>query len=410
MTSIDTAAFSAQTSDDVAKRAALADVLLRSDQGVEQSAAIEAPRQPGAGPRGLPIVDWTATGEPGLAPQVLQFPRPKPGQPGGWLHSDPLPKADVVVMTWTSAEWDALHYVFSDRLSPLPNNPDRNGVWRAEWYPYRRDFYTIYQALWTRRLVSAARNRPGGAPALGDEQWGSFALVSVGSKKVLLFKSDLHINQDGESIPLEQLIKQIVEDCNPDLLLSVGTAGGVRPTDVLGDVVVTNAARFRLGDEFESARYNGTTYVCGTWTPPSRYAQAAGRLLIPVAESDALPPTAHYPAGTVIRALPPRGPQIHLLPNTPILTTDFFEYGTTTNGLDREGCCVEMDDAVVARVCSGINPQQKYGFLRNVSDPVINGLLPRELQTAWAVMTYQLKGLYTSYNSAIATWAMIAGS
>jgi nucleoside phosphorylase len=132
--------------------------------------------------------------------------------------------------------------------------------------------------------------------------------------------------------------------------------------------------------------------------------------LIGVEEYDVLPPTAHYPAGTTIRAQAPRGPQIHLLPGTPILTTDFFEYGTTTNGLDREGCCVEMDDAVIAMACEQFKPNLRYGFLRNVSDPVVNGNLPRELQTAWAVVTYQMKGLYTSYNSAIGTWAMIAGS
>ena len=48
-------------------------------------------------------------------------------------------------------------------------------------------------------------------------------------------------------------------------------------------------------------------------------------------------------------------------------------------------------------------------YVRNVSDPVINGDLPHALQVAWAVVTYQLQGLATSYNGAIATWALIAG-
>ena len=31
----------------------------------------------------------------------------------------------------------------------------------------------------------------------------------------------------------------------------------------------------------------------------------------------------------------------------PILTTDYFEYGTTKNRLDKEGCGVEMGDAAL---------------------------------------------------------------
>lgn len=381
----------------------------RTDRGIEESAKVEAEAQPGQGPRGLPVIDWRGAGVADLAPQLRAFPKLPPGEVDGWLDQDPLPKADVVVMTWTSAEWDALHYVFSNALEPLPQNPSNNSRWRGKWYPYRRNFYTIYQALWTRRLISATRNRAAGAPALLDNRWGSFTLVSVGNKSVLLFKSQLHINQDGESLPLLQLVQQILDECQPDILFSIGTAGGVRLEDALGDVVVTNAAKFRLGDEFESAAFNHTSYTCSTWTPPDRYVRPAISLLMKVPEYDVLPPTAHFPSGTVIRARS-RRPAIHLLPGVPILTTDFFEYGTTTNELWREGCCVEMDDALIAMVCEQHRPQTRYGFLRNVSDPVINGALPRNLQMAWAVVTYQMKGLYTSYNSAIGTWAMIAGS
>ena len=69
-----------------------------------------------------------------------------------------------------------------------------------------------------------------------------------------------------------------------------------------------------------------------------------------------------------------------------------------------------MDDAVIAKVIEENKSRTKYGFVRNISDPVINGALPRGLQTAWAVVTYQTKGLFTSYNGALATWAMIAAS
>jgi nucleoside phosphorylase len=231
----------------------------------------------------------------------------------------------------------------------------------------------------------------------------------VGTKTVLLFKSELHINQDGEALPLDNLVRAILDECQPDLLLSIGTAGGVRPTDVLGDVVVTNAAKFRCGDEFETAAFNGEQYASQHWQPPVTYVPQATAMMMEVPEYDLLPPTAHYAPATVVKPSA-RPPAVHLLPGVPILTTDFFEFGTTTNELWREGCCVEMDDAVIAMVCERDRPNTKYGFLRNVSDPVINGHLPKDLQVAWAVVTYQMKGLYTSFNSAVATWAMVAGS
>ena len=82
------------------------------------------------------------------------------------------------------------------------------------------------------------------------------------------------------------------------------------------------------------------------------------------------------------------------------------EFGTTDNGLEKLGCMVEMDDAVVGMACQ----QQKtaFGFVRNVSDPVINGALPASLQDSWAGYIYREQGLYTSYNGALATWALLA--
>ena len=65
-----------------------------------------------------------------------------------------------------------------------------------------------------------------------------------------------------------------------------------------------------------------------------------------------------------------------------------------------------MDDAVIGMVCEHKTP---FGFVRNVSDPVINGDPPCPVQEAWAKYIYQQRGLYTSYNGALATWAAIAG-
>ena len=69
---------------------------------------------------------------------------------------------------------------------------------------------------------------------------------------------------------------------------------------------------------------------------------------------------------------------------------------------------VELDDAVVGMVCE--QNMTPFGFIRNVSDPVINGSLPQAIQTSWATYIYQQPGLYTSFNGALAAWAVIAAN
>lgn len=362
----------------------------------------EADRSSRTGRRRLPPIDWAATRHPELAPKPEPTPEPK--------NHDPLPEADVVVITWTRAEWDALDYVFTDERS-LPDPPD-DVVWDNKWRSWRRDFYTIYPDLWSRRLIGAYQRMGTGTPALnrGAERWGSYFRARVGSKRVLLLKSELHLNQDGERLPVAALVRRCVLETGASLVLSTGTAGGVDAEQVLGDAMVTNAARFRLDQEFGNAAFNNVVHT-SSYNPPDTMVEAANKIFMPVPEIEMVPPTAHFPEGTRLEA-EDRPPTMKIDPR-PILTTDFFEFGTTRNGLEREGCACEMGDAVIGRVIDELNEERdgedvRYGFIRNVSDPVINGDLPGELQTAWAVLTYQRLGLETSYNGSIATWALIA--
>jgi hypothetical protein len=93
----------------------------------------------------------------------------------------------------------------------------------------------------------------------------------------------------------------------------------------------------------------------------------------------------------------------------PILTTDYFEFGTSTNHLEKEGCAVEMGDAVMGLACSELPDPPRWAVVRNLSDPQINGLLEKDLQVNYAVWYYQKYGYWTIIMSALATWAIIAG-
>ena len=138
-------------------------------------------------------------------------------------------------------------------------------------------------------------------------------------------------------------------------------------------------------------------------------------------EPDFLPPTKLYlgPDGEPPAAIPgvKNDPDIKIDGRDfkaflPMLTTDFFEFGTSANRLDQFGCGVEMGDAVLGLVAKELGASAPdWLVIRNVSDPVINGDLPvtpHNMQTHWAVWFYEEYGYWTSVNSAIVTWAMIA--
>ncbi len=356
---------------------------------------LEADQAPPVRPRGKrPPIAFPEN----LAPAAKPIsPKPQP--------VDRLPKADVVVVTWTADEADALARV----LTP--------GVGRVQWYPYARRFASYKDQI---------RH---GAPALNVRRLGSYMPVALAQKRVLCFKSELHLNQDGvrtgegtASLPVNDLFKQIIDEANPALILTVGTAGSVTEEFGLGDVVITRAAKFRLQDEFRSEPFKATAYR-SNWEIPTKHLKAAEKLMAPFAEDlrepPFGPPTKSYDWPGPLLSRPLRKPKIRLDGRDmrafhPILTTDFFEYGTSENRLDRFGCGVEMGDAVLGLACSELEDPPNWGVVRNMSDPVINGALPTKdyrlnEQTTWAVGYYTAYGMITSICGAIATWAIIAG-
>jgi nucleoside phosphorylase len=334
----------------------------------------------------------------GLAP----LPRPLDPAPAS---SRALPKAEVVVITWTVDELAALAHVLTPAISP------------TRWYRY------------TRRFGSYAKQIRPGAPAQQSKRLGSYMPTLIGSQTVLCVKSELHLNQDGiktgegtATLPVKDFFKQIIAETNAKLVLTIGTSGSVFDEFELGDVVVTRAARFRLQNEFRNEPFNRKLYK-SNWQIPTQYFEQAQALMAgwkpDLAEPPFGPPTKRYPFSGDPVAPPPATPDIKLdgrdMPAFhPILTTDYFEYGTSANRLDTEGAAVEMGDAALGLACSELDTPPNWAVIRNMSDPVINGDLPAKQyhlneQTTWAVGYYTAYGKYTSICGALATWAIIAG-
>ena len=331
----------------------------------------------------LPAINYSSVGQ--QAPKLLTTP------------VDSLPQANVVVITWAEAEWAAMQHVFCNGGSPMSYSARDESSWSG-WQKYDKDM-------------------PSGAPS-DWTYWGNYRLVQIQGQSVLLFKSNTHLDWPGEQY-LEDLIEKIIEDVKPKLLLSIGTAGGAKTSDHIGTVRAVSAGTFDTGSS-------------GTWPTYSNSWSAVWKVLqnsnfkkllfpIPTTQSDLQSLCdqvnayyAYQPPYTLSQLNPSNlnmGSSSPAIDNTTggsasLLTTSTFVVGTTA-GTYSKYAVIEMDDAVIGKVCKSKNTP--FGFIRNVSDPVQNAALPSKVQGNWGSAIYDSYGIYTSYNGALAAWAIIAG-
>lgn len=388
---------------EIQERKRLARMLLSLDRTPEDDSLFP---QPTAAEAGL-LADLGIQFPADLAPVPQPFKAvPSPG--------NSLPKADVVVITWTVAERDGM----ADVLSP--------GYPGKSWYRYNRRYAEFYDE----------RIRPG-APSKKGQILGTYMPIEIAGRKVLLFKSELHLNQDGiqdlphgapgnATLPVKDLFKQIIEETEAGHVLTVGTCGGIQLEHDLGDVLVTRAARFHCRDEFKNAPFNNKTYKSDWSLPTGQFSKAeqlmqgfADKLVEPIFG----PPTKRHNGNFVINRpympsiIHEKGAGVNKIPIFhPILSTDFFEFGTSANAaeLAAMGCGIEMGDAALGLAAEELGATApKWAVIRNISDPQINADLTKSpgqlnMQSHWAVWYYEAFGYWTSIMSALTTWAVIA--
>lgn len=368
---------------------------------------VGSPPPQAAGPV-LPPVDWAAAG--------LSAPVPLPM--GARRLDDPLPLADVVVLTWTSAEWEALDHVFVN--SARPSDP-ANHDWKMAWLPYARG------------SESFAADPKSGA------LWGVFRLVSITDQsgrpwRVLLFKSNSHLAHPPWVGGLAAMLRCIMGDAKPDRIYTIGTAGGARLDQCLGDSVVTNAAMLDLQRPQNTVdRDNGSMYRCPTWFPStSLFGVVEEKLLykmnqlVTTKELEGLfaqlkakhpgdPLVADMTLGDLVNdAINPvklGSPKIQALKDVPLLSTDFY-YIAKGDSADAYAF-LEMDDAIIAREANSLGV--RFLCARNISDPVVPGRTKKGVEISagvradWSGLIYTTFGLLTSFNGALAAWATISG-
>lgn len=333
----------------------------------------------------LPPVNYKSVGK--QPPKLLPTPAGK------------LPQAQAVVISWTEAEWAALNHVFCAGTTSMPYSARTRGSW-AGWQRY-------------------AANLPSGHPSQWN-YWGETRLVEVTGKPVLLFKSNTHFDYPGEQ-SLEELIQRLCADVKPHVILSVGTAGGANPEDHVGTVRAVSA-----GTLFQSQtpQAKWTDYKCNWQASTTVLGSRDFKTLlfpIPTKTSDlqtlCSEYNAHYKTNYSLADLDPvklnygdPTPQIYNQTGggASLLTTQSFSdpIGTTA-GTYKDFTAIEMDDAIIGKACAASHTP--FGFVRNISDPVQSAaVLAKGGANKWGSMIYDTYGFYTSYNGALAAWAMLA--
>jgi len=356
----------------------------------------------------LSPVNWNSIGQ--QAPQPL---------PISARHSDDrLPVADIVILTWTNAEWSALDYIFLHSDKPRANG---DATWKEGWFPYTRG-----SASYTPDAKSGAL-------------WGWFQFVKIIDRsarpwRVLLFKSNSHLAHSPWIPGLSAMVRQILDETGADRIYSIGTAGGSRLNEKLGASVVTNCAQFDMQrPQNYKDNDNGALYRCKTWYPSTAlFADIEQSLLFKM--NQVVTPDALENIFEELKKKHPDDPDMddlklsdlvndplrpdlldrpRILPliNTPLLTTDFYFIAGESNAAPYS--FLEMDDAVIAREADRMNV--RYVFVRNVSDPIVSLVtqsgkkIAEDIRSDWSGIIYNHYGLLTSFNGALAAWATIAG-
>jgi hypothetical protein len=292
-----------------------------------------------------------------------------------------LPKADVLVVTWTVDEGHALSRVLT------PGKDSRND-------------YKSY----TRNFAALSKRMRAGCPARIAKRLGAYWTTTIGNKRVVVFKSDSHMSQDGPQLPNIDVWAQIIDDVQPQLVLTTGTAGGIGKQLEVGDVVVSPLVRFDCTAKFKNKQVDGAPIATAHFNSvATRTKLLAKAKQLFKANAGQLPPDNT------------RGPKIIRTPRTSlpksVVTTDFFGFDTSNNHYQLRGLgnACEMGDAVLGLVADSLGPAApRWIAVRNVSDPQIKAEGTLKEQAALAASIYKAFGRWSSVCSAIVCWALIA--
>lgn len=298
--------------------------------------------------------------------------------------TDRFPECDILILAWrheipidgeiVDPIWTALRDAFG--FAPRENEQ-----------PYERSYDRVLAELRAYRMFQERRDAPYTLHPRLEGHFGRYLTTDMGGRRICLFRSDLRINTDGPTMPVLRMIRQILGEARPRLVLSVGLGGGTGEVDQVGDIVITPRARYHLRGDLEGFVQNGRTFG-GIWTPDRDVLNEI--TLDPLQEPALLAPTPHYDLPPAPLQPMPHTPQIRVTDRpvltSPLLTGHGFTLSTPVgrDSLSGLGAAVEMDAAPVAAICGD---RIACGFVVGLTAPavrVFSNDYDQSLRRAWA--------------------------
>jgi len=285
---------------------------------------------------------------------------------------------DAVIVTWTAAEASALAALMS------PGYPT------AQWYEYRHNVAAYIP------LVTGAKapfNDKSSEMARYYHSLGLYFPCTIGPKRVLLFKSGLHLDYDGPAYPVQRLMEEIAQAVAPKMFITTGTGGGIGAGVKLGDVVIAGTVRFDCQTQFKAESWANASY------PTSALPTGALAALTPALTS--------VNAARIPNAR--ANPEFFSGGAGTVVTTDFFAFDDSSDYYKLQGLgqACDMGDAMVANALQNF-PQIKFYSIRNASDPQIaNPAHDITKASQQAAQIYAKYGGLTTAASVLASWAVV---
>jgi purine-nucleoside phosphorylase len=238
-----------------------------------------------------------------------------------------------------------------------------------------------------------------GCPAKQLKRLGTYWTTTIGKKKVVIFKSDSHMSQDGPQLPNIDVWRQIITEVQPSLVITTGTAGGIGKEFEVGDVVVSPIVRFDCLSKFKKQPF-AQEHFSSRSAVTKKFAQA--KTLFKANAGQLPKDNTRAPKIFVVK---PSGL------SSSVVTTDFFGFDTSDDHFHLQGLgdVSEMGDAILGLVAQEMGDKApRWLAIRNVSDPQIKAEGTLQQQEQIAAQIYKGFGRWSTVCSAITCWASIA--
>ncbi|HTR43098.1 MAG TPA: hypothetical protein VMH87_15905 [Pseudomonadales bacterium] len=293
-----------------------------------------------------------------------------------------LPTAKFLIVTWTEAETGALAKVLGQSKYHFTTGKENNFT----------------------PLVLKDLALPAGDPK--PTCHGYFFQTEVNGASVVLLKSEYH--PKAQPAASESFFEQVVGKAphHYQFLITTGTSGGIWQIIDVGDVVVTNLARYglTLSAEKQNMHFTGLANIKGSNPPAgsdSWYDYVNNHIIDQdtcvisnLGAADGRKPASGKPK---IYYQAPAGETTTVVTNSHITNDHIDEESKNLDQYRKMGATLDENDAFVAEACQAIG-FKNWVSIRNVSDLPTG---PKDQYTTF--------GFCSSLNGAYAVWAFLMG-